>query len=264
MKNSRKLGISARVILAFMLLLFSLSIPLTIKEGSAFSAPPTSESSPIKSQAQPTANLIQADGWSDNFDSYATGVPLQGLGGWKGWDNNPASSALTTDVQAISTPNSVDILPTADLVHEYTGYTSGEWIYTAWQYIPSDFAGESYFILLNQYADGGSSNNWSVQVNFNSTTNQVLNTGATGGSLPLIKGAWVELRVEIDLTNDTCAFYYGGQLLYSGTWTEEVSGLGISNLAAVDLFANNASSIYYDDLSLLAPPILLYLPLIMK
>ena len=92
----------------------------------------------------------------------------------------------------------------------------------------------------------------------------MVNTGVSGGTLPLIKGAWVELRVEIDFTDDVCAFYYGGQLLYEGTWTEEVSGGGISNLAAVDLFANGASSIYYDDLSLTPKLVPLYLPLIVR
>lgn len=246
------------------LLLFSLSIPLTVENGQAFATTPTSETSLVKSQAHPTGNLIQADSWSDNFDSYATGSSLQGLGGWKGWANSPAAAALTSDEQALSTPNSADIAPAADTVHEYSGYIAGEWVYTAWQYIPTDFAGESYFILMNQYNDAGTTINWSVQVNFNSSTNQVFNTGITGGTLPLIKGAWVELRVEIDFTDDVCAFYYGGQLLYESTWTNEVSGGGISNLAAVDLFANGASSVYYDNLSLTPKLVPLFLPLIVR
>lgn len=264
MNKTRQLGMSARVVLALTLLLLSLSLPSTIETGRAFTKETTSELLPIETYLQPLDRVVQATAWGDNFDSYATGVPLQGLGGWKGWDNSPAASALTTNTQAKSTPNSVDILPSADLVHEYSGFTSGEWIYTAWQYIPTGFAGESYFILLNQYADGGASNNWSVQVDFNSSTNLVENTGISEGTLPLTKGAWVELRIEIDLTNDTCAFYYGGQLLYAGTWTAEVSGGGISNIGAVDLFANGASSIYYDNFSLTPPPIPSYLPLILR
>ena len=263
MKKTPQLGIAARLILACMLLL-SFSLPLTRQSAQASATPPTTQTTLIKPQTPQPAALIQADAWSDNFDSYETGVPLQGLGGWKGWDNSPAASALTTDVHALSTPNSVDILPSADLVHEYAGYTSGEWVYIAWQYIPTDFAGESYFILLNQYADGGASNNWSVQVDFDSVDNLVENTGISGGTLPLIKDAWVELRVEIDLTDDTCTFYYGGSLLYQGTWTAEVSESGISNIAAIDLFANGASSIYYDNLSLTPPPIPYYLPIILR
>ena len=264
MKKTPQLGIAARLILACMLLLFSLSFPLTVKDGQAFATTPNTGSPLIKRQAQPAGNLIQAVGWYDNFDSYATGSSLQGQGGWKGWANSPAAAALTSDEHAFSTPNSVDIAPAADTVHEYSGYIAGKWVYNAWQYIPTDFAGESYFILLNQYDDLGNTLNWSVQVNFNSSTNLVENTGVSGGTLPLIKGAWMLLSVEFDLTHDTCSFYYGGQLLYEGTWTGEVSGSGISNLAAVDLFANGASSIYYDDLSLTPKLVPLYLPLIVR
>jgi hypothetical protein len=250
MKKTPQLDISVRVALAFMILIFSFSLPLTTENALAFATTPTSESSSIVSQAHPAANLIQAVGWADNFDSYATGVSLHGLGGWKGWYNDPAATAYTSSTQALSAPNSVNITSTADLVHEYSGYIAGEWVYTAWQYIPTGFVGESYFILMNQYNDDGSVGNWSVQVYFNGTLNQVVNSGISGGTLPLIKGTWVELRMEIDLTNDLCAFYYGGQLLYNDTWTGEVSGGGVSNIAALDLYANGATPIYYDDFSL--------------
>ena len=93
--------------------------------------------------------------WSDNFDSYATGSQLHGQGGWKGWDNNPAAGALTSSAQARSAPNSAAIVGASDLVHEYSGYTSGQWVYTAWQYVPTNFTGQSYFILLNTYNDAG-------------------------------------------------------------------------------------------------------------
>lgn len=189
--------------------------------------------------------------WSDNFDSYATGSQLHGQGGWKGWFNDPTAGALASATQARSTPNSAAILGASDLVHEYAGATSGQWVYTAWQYVPADFTGESYFIILNSYDDAGSSLNWSVQVKVNGTSNLVENDGGvSGGSLPLVRGQWVELRVEIDLDADTGGFYYNNQLLYSGTWSGQVSGGGAVNIAAVDLYANGASVIYYDDMSL--------------
>ena len=263
MKKTRQLGIAARLILACMLLL-SFSLPLTRQSAQASATSPTTQTTLIKPQTPQPAALIQAGNWSDNFDSYATDSSMHGQGGWKGWQNNPAGTAYTSDDHAISTPNSVSISAASDLVHEYAGFTEGEWIYTAWQFIPTDFAGESYFILLNQYDDAGSTLNWSVQVDFNGTLNQVVNTGTSGGTLPLIKDAWVELRVEIDLTHDTCAFFYDGQQLYAGTWTAEVSSSGISNIAAVDLFANNASPIFYDDNSLTPPPIPYYLPIILR
>ncbi|HSM51803.1 MAG TPA: hypothetical protein VLA75_10400, partial [Thermoanaerobaculia bacterium] len=192
--------------------------------------------------------------WSDNFDSYATGSQLHGQGGWKGWFNDPAGGALTSAAQARSAPNSAAILGASDLVHEYAGATSGQWLYTAWQYVPTDFTGESYFIILNSYDDAGSSLNWSVQVKVNGTSNLVENDGGvSGGSLALVRGQWVELRVEIDLDADTGDFYYNNQLLYSGTWSGQVSGGGAVNIAAVDLYANGASVIYYDDMSLAQP-----------
>ena len=75
--------------------------------------------------------------WSDNFESYALGSSLHGQGGWKGWDNDPAATAYVSDDQSQSTPQSADIKEATDLVHEYSGYTSGQYIYTAYVYVPS-------------------------------------------------------------------------------------------------------------------------------
>ncbi len=194
----------------------------------------------------PSAPLVD---WSDNFDSYATGSQIHSQGGWKGWDNSPAGGAFTSSTHSRSAPNSAAILGASDLVHEYSGYSSGFWTYTTWQYVPSSMTGQSYFILLNTYADGGPYN-WSTQVLFDATSDLVVNTGLTAGSLPLVTDQWVELRVEIDLVNDEQDFYYNNTLLYSASWTDEVTGAGASNIAAVDLFANGASVVYYDDMSL--------------
>ncbi|HPR07199.1 MAG TPA: hypothetical protein PLI17_11270, partial [Denitromonas sp.] len=196
--------------------------------------------------------------WSDNFDSYATGSQLIGQGGWEGWDGSAAAGALTSNAQALSAPNSADILGATDLVHQYSGYTSGKWVYTAMQYIPNDFVGQTYFILLNTYVSGNvNADNWSTQLCFDSATGQVNDDvpGSCSGTntLPLVTGQWVEIRVEIDLDADTQAIYYNNQLLVQDTWTGHVSGGGALNIGAVDLFANGASSVFYDDMSLAAP-----------
>ncbi|MCI0396153.1 MAG: DUF11 domain-containing protein [Chloroflexi bacterium] len=198
----------------------------------------------------PLVALASSGAWFENFDSYATGSQMHGQGGWKGWDNNGVFGALTSSAQARSAPNSVDILGASDLVHEYEWPTSGQWTYTAWQYIPGNLTGVTYFIMLNIYNDGGPYN-WSTQVNFDSVSDMVINDGISGGTAPIVYDQWVEIRVEIDLTADTQTFYYNGTQLYSGTWTGEVSGGGIAVIDAVDLFANNASSVYYDDISLI-------------
>ena len=189
--------------------------------------------------------------WADNFDSYATGSQMHGQGGWKGWDNNPAFGALTSDVEALSAPNSVDILGNSDLVHEYSGYTSGQWVYTAWQFIPGSFSGTSYFIMQNTYNDGGPYN-WSVQVQIDSASNQLISDN-DGATLPLIRDQWVEIRIEIDLDADVQTFYYDDQMLYQKSWVDGVSGGGAVNIGAVDLYANGATSVYYDNMSLARP-----------
>ncbi len=192
--------------------------------------------------------VVALANWSDNFDSYATGSGLHGQGGWHGWDGDPAWDAYLTDLYFISAPNSVEIAASSDIVHNFDEI-SGKWFFTAWQYIPTGFNGQSYLLLLNTYNDGGPYN-WSSQVMFNSSTGQVV-SDPEGDTLPLIMGQWVEIRVEIDLAMDLQTFYYNGQPLYQKSWTEGVSGGGVPAIGAVDLYANNASPVYYDDLSLI-------------
>jgi hypothetical protein len=190
--------------------------------------------------------------WYENFDSYEAGSGLHGQGGWHGWQGDPGADAYVTDLMALSDPNSVEITLGSDIVHEYEGYTSGQWVYTAWQYIPDDFVGESYFILLNTYDDGAGAYNWSTQVRFDDEG--YVESEFETAQLPLITGEWVELRVEIDLDADVQDIYYGGDLLSSKSWTDGVSGGGAVNIGAVDLFANGASPVYYDDMSLVPAP----------
>jgi hypothetical protein len=186
--------------------------------------------------------------WGENFDQYAPGTSLHGVNGWEGWLHDPSLTGYVSDLYARSLPNSCRIQGLSDLVHPYSGYTRGFWQYTTWMYIPEEFSGQTYFILLNTY---GAASNWSVQVGFEN--GQVVNSGVSGGTLPWILGEWVELRVAIDLDSDHVTFYYGGDVLYTGTWTQEVSGNGVCALTAVDLFANFATPVYYDDMWIGAP-----------
>jgi hypothetical protein len=155
--------------------------------------------------------------WTDNFDSYALGT-INGQGGWKGWDGAAGAAGIVTNFMSLSTPQSQQINGPADSVQEYSGYTTGTWTYTAWQYIPASYTGQSYFLLLNTYNDGGPYN-WSLQVQFDSTTNTVISE-FDALSLPIIRERWVQLRDEIDLTLNTQSFYYDNQLLVTKSWTE--------------------------------------------
>ena len=201
--------------------------------------------------------------WSEDFDAYDAGSGMHGQSGWKGWDNDPASDALVSDAQACSPSNSVDIAGDSDLVHEYDGYDSGRWTFTAWQYIPADFAADNqspfdpgtYFLLLNTYNDGGPYN-WSVQYVFDSNDGMLkvcYGDGHNTIDVPYITERWVKLQVDVDLDSDLTRVYYDGQLLAEYSWTGGIYGQGggAPRIGAVDLFANGSTSVYYDNLSLM-------------
>lgn len=217
--------------------------------GASMSINATSKTCNMNSEIQKSS--IPGARWSDDFSSYTLGQFLDGDptdGGWKGWDSDPAFGAYVVDTQEYSVPHSVEIAGDSDLVREFYGYTTGQWTFTAWQYIPSDFAGESAFILLNTYSDGGT-NSWSTQLRFNADT-LVVHSDFDDNELPLILGQWIEIRVEIDLDADIQDIFYDGDLLVSKSWKDGVTGGGVANIGAVDLFANFASPVYYDDISL--------------
>jgi PKD repeat protein len=195
--------------------------------------------------------------WYDNFDSYETGSPLHGQGGWAAWDNNAAATGYVSDAQARSSPNSLEIQyysgVAADMVHEYSGVNSDTWIYTAWLYVPSSMTGTQFFILMNKYTlYSHVIQDWSLQVEFNAVSGYIRDFDNVGASLPLIKDTWMELRVEIDFEADIQTVFYGGTQFIQKSWKNGVSQGGQKNLACVDLYAgdNPSTPVYWDDLSL--------------
>jgi hypothetical protein len=69
---------------------------------------------------------------------------------------------------------------------------------------------------------------------------------------PYVIGGWGEIRVEINFTSDRQDVYYNDVLFLSKGWTTGTSGGGLPELAAVDLYANGGSPVYWDDLSIVA------------
>jgi len=196
--------------------------------------------------------------WSDNFDSYTNGQLLDGTGddgGWVGWANNPAAYGTVTADESHSSPYSVAIAGASDLVHLY-GDTTGQWVFTAWQFIPEGQSGGTYggtfFIMNDVYTTGGSDTHWAVQIQFDNVNDVLIPQFETEYPVvPLIYGQWVQIRVNIDFDTDWFQFYYNDQLLLEKAWT---SGLwnymdGTLCLAGIDLFADSSTTVYYDDLS---------------
>ncbi|MBN2586882.1 MAG: hypothetical protein JXA64_04010 [Candidatus Fermentibacteraceae bacterium] len=180
--------------------------------------------------------------WSDNFDSYALGSGLHGQGGWEGWQGDPGPDAYVTDDQAYSTPHSAAIIPTSDIVQPFAE-TGGTWTMTAWCYVPSGSTGDQYFIMLNQYYPA--TNNWSVQIQFDSDAGNVIDYYSSS-TTPIINDQWVKVNLDIHLDMNSYDIYYNDAFLASNAWQ---SG-GSDAIAALDLFSDGGSTIYWDDLNL--------------
>lgn len=216
---------------------FSVTGAMNVEKDNNFSLMPTPTNTPL---------------WEENFDSYANGSSMHGQGGWKAWDNDPQLTAYVTDKQSRSSPHSVDIQFPADLVHEFTGIISGSWTFIDWVYIPSDFNGLSYFILLGDYEDGaGQDNKWAVQLRMDSALG-IIESDLDALNLPLIYNQWVEIRVEIDFETDWFECYWDNEILVEKKWSAGPNNAGDTplKLEAVDLFCGQGTSVYHDDLSL--------------
>ena len=197
---------------------------------------------------------LASPAWADDFEAYANGTSMFNVNGWTGWDNSPTAAGTISNAQALSGSNSMYATGQNDVVHQFTGFTSGVYDITAWTYVPSTMTGQSYFILLNTYAHGGPYN-WSAQIILDAQNNVVATDGMVfSGSATLIEDQWVELRFRVDLTADTQTLYYNNVSLGTGSWTDGVSGGGALNISAIDLWSNGASGMYYDDISILPVP----------
>jgi hypothetical protein len=179
----------------------------------------------------------------EDFESYAADSTMHGQGGWKGWDNAAGATAPVTTAQAFSGANAVEIIGSSDLVHEFT-VAGGIHEFSAMQYIPAGSTGTTYFILMNQYQDGGP-DDWSDQTEFRMDSG--IAYFASGQEAQIVFDKWVEVKYVIDLDNNTVDRYYNGNYVGTGQWDDNVHG----TFQAVDLFGNGASSVYYDDIVLL-------------
>jgi hypothetical protein len=204
--------------------------------------------------------------WADCFDTYATGSVLNGQGGWQQWDSAPNTTTVLSSAQARSTPNSAAIWSTggqtSDLVHTFTGYTSGAWSLRTWVYVPGPAApqplmGKIYFLILSKYQDFGPYD-WSVDVELDPTVAQwnIFAGSPAALSGPLLLDQWAEMRADIDLNADTCQVYYNGAPIGPQyPWTAGVFGANtaVLDIACVDLYhsPNTAGPGYWDDASLM-------------
>jgi hypothetical protein len=145
------------------------------------------------------------------------------------------------------------VVAPSDRNSEFSGYASGQWTWYSQVYVPDDYEGAGDFILLSHYEDGGEQegNEWAIQLAFDSEQG-VIEAQWDGEQLPLITGRWVQLQIDIDLDNDWFVCYYDGIILQEKEWTAGPNNemQGFVNIGAVDLWANGATPVYYDNIGI--------------
>jgi len=202
--------------------------------------------------------------WADSFDMphlYEAGEGVQGVRGWKGWDNDPAFDAIVTPANPLSPPHSLEVQGAADVVREFDEVTCGRWSLSAMQYIPSDFTSGgkgqfrgSHFLILSRYQDGGPYR-WSVDLQVDSDRGAIRIYHGHGNNtidIPYQTDRWVKIEALIDLDEDWVSIYYDDQFIVQYPWTGGIHGDGSGDrrIAALDLFSNESSTLFYDDVRL--------------
>src|ERR1039458_1333822 len=93
------------------------------------------------------------------------------------------------------------------------------------QYIPSTSTGTTYVVLMNTYRSpyGATDLNWSVEIQCNMATGQIISDFGGSATLPLVTNHWVEVRCEINLTSNSVSEFYNGQLLSTHVWPDVVA-----------------------------------------
>ena len=169
-----------------------------------------------------TTNTANAQ-LTDDFDSYANNQLLNGVNGWKGWDNSPAVAGRASNTVSNSAPNSILVLnnndgatgPSTDAINEMGQPSSGQWQFDCEIYVPSvapgggSALGIQWFIMQNDYTDGGTKN-WSVQHMFSCATgiimddfeDPVMDPNSWPGA-PILFDTWMKIRVNMDFDTDS-------------------------------------------------------------
>ncbi|MFG0283698.1 MAG: hypothetical protein ACF8R7_04690 [Phycisphaerales bacterium JB039] len=138
---------------------------------------------------------------------------------------------MMTDAFAASGSISADFRWSAiDIVHRFSGYTSGKVTWSVMTYVDSGADFRAFFIGLNEYPPTGGGA-WSIQTEFRTDQTRV-------GSRPMVFDRWVEWRAEVDLDGDVFDLYYDDVAYEHGSWTAGISGIGFGyfDFAAIDLY----------------------------
>jgi hypothetical protein len=199
--------------------------------------------------------VATAQTWSDNFESYAAGSALEGQGGWEGWDGVNTTFTVVSTAHARSGTRSIQPNPGSDTIHQFTPPTTGTWVFQGHVYIPTGFVSQFDYMVMNEYNHLGPYE-WGSWLVFNGPAGTVTCNcgGVSANVVSMPYDRWVEIREEIDLTNDLATIYFDGVQFASYTWTggwTGSTGHAVASIEAIDLYATTTGSgLFLDDLSL--------------
>ncbi len=201
----------------------------------------------VTSPCSAAASAVFADG----FESYPAGQAIAGSGGWDVWPDPLGTAGDVSTAQAATGTQSARIIAGDDVVQQLSTNPMGKWTVTVYTYVASTATGVGYFVLLNDYDPAQTasmpSDYWSVQLKFDAD-NASVTDDFSGGTAPLLFDQWFPVQAEIDFNNDQLELYYAGTLVHTAAWTRGLP-LASLNLAAVYLYGQSISEMYFDDVS---------------
>ncbi|MCC6661788.1 MAG: hypothetical protein IT437_12980 [Phycisphaerales bacterium] len=217
--------------------------------GAAWAGPTGGPNGPKLRRYVPPGVYLPIDGtYSEDFDSYANGSGVIGQGGFQGWGPGALDGVVDNQL-SVSAPNSM-LAPQAetDVVQDFGVITGGQYVFSVDTYIPSTQVGDGFVILLNQWVSGGAApTNWSLQIHFNTA---LITSDFGAQTTPSVLDQWVPLRAEIDLDADLLDVYYNNtQFVFDAIWSQNVSGGGLPQIQALDLYSQ-AAGFRWDNVSL--------------
>lgn len=196
--------------------------------------------------AQSQIILIQ-----DNFDTYTVGQKLSVVNptNWQTWSNQPGGpeDPVISNEQSFSTPNSVKITGTNDIVLLLQDKTSGKYNVRFKMYIPTNNLG--YFNLLQDFA--GNNSQWGMQVFFNlGGIGSVDGNGQGAATFTFSYNTWIDIKTFVDLDNDWCKLFINNNLIHEYQWSKGTFGNGtLKKLDGMNLYAwaQGGTPLYYAD-----------------
>jgi hypothetical protein len=195
--------------------------------------------------------------FSDDFEAYAPGVfpcgttGCTGAGGWGVWfyeyGPGPHPGQLVSGVGHSGT-HAVWMSPRTDIVRR-CNFISGVWRVTSWTWFPPEAnasTDSADFILFNE-SDGVAPEGFASIILFEGQSGTVKNTWNPSQNLPLVRGRWAELRLELNVDLNRLSVWYDGQPLFvNETYRTE----GPLALQCINWYSDGVDGMLFDDVSI--------------